>query len=76
MTTEPTVEDCLKELREMLPRYKYFFLSVSIGAPRVPYEIQVGSVYYSAGVRSFHAETLSEAMSQVRAWREQQKVEP
>lgn len=74
MSTEPTVEDCLKELRKMFPRYKYFFLSVSIGAPRVPYEIRVGSAYYSAGVRSFHAETLSEAMAHVSKWHEQQKA--
>lgn len=71
----PTVEQCLEELREMFPRYKYFSMSVSIGAPRRPYEIRVGSAFYSAGVRSFSGETLSEAMAQVRKWYSEQSKE-
>lgn len=69
---ELTVEECLAELREMFPRFKYFRVSVSTGAPQMAYEIRVGSAYYSAGVRAFYAETLNECMAQVRAWKEQQ----
>lgn len=73
MADELTVESALKELREMFPRYKYFLLSVSEGAPRSPYEIRIGSAYYSAGVRSFYADTLPEAVAQVRSWKAAQE---
>lgn len=69
--TELTVEDCLKELREMFPDTA--FISVKNHA------IYQGSINHQPQAdiqiedRGFRCTTLSEAMAHVRAWKESQK---
>jgi hypothetical protein len=65
-TTEPSVETCLRELREMFPGWKYFSITGSIGALRQRYRIKFGPSFYSTVVKDGWGDTLSEAMSQVR----------
>jgi hypothetical protein len=66
-TSEPSVEDCLRELREILP----------LGAIEIRSSITEAGTTHIVIMSAYlpmvpYADTLSEAMSQVRAWHREQ----
>lgn len=63
MSSEPTVEECLAELREMFPS-KWFQIKISFHLDRLWYWIAV----YGKPRQGLGIESLSEAMNQVRQW--------
>lgn len=63
---EPTVEDCLRELREMFPR----------DAIKVEFGTGASAIWCyvrRSGKLIANGETLSECMAQVRAWKQEQE---
>lgn len=78
-TTEPSVEDCLKELREMSPdqrvsvtetRRLLAFPDVNAEVDKeIDYAITVGK---GLNAKRFMSAVLGEAMAQVRAWHTEQ----
>lgn len=75
MSTEPTVEDCLKELREMgFARIRLEY--AQIFDSEFPYckRVEISVWRKQQGGKAVYAPTLSEAMAQVRLWHEQQKA--
>ena len=75
-TTEPSVEDCLRELREMLPHRD---VQVSWSG----WSWQYPSKYFQDGYKAkieigaitkFEGDTLSDCMSQVREWHKEQNA--
>lgn len=71
MADELTVEQCLKELREMFPDQtcEVSFRTAGLGFVKVT-AWENGAIPKQR--HSEFADTLSEAMAQVRAWKEQQ----
>jgi hypothetical protein len=81
-TTEPSVEDCLKELREMFPKTWAYVTVQQSGdcSPRGKCEVETfviiqvdsnkGDIIYNDS-----SDTLSEAMAQIRAWHSEQAKE-
>ena len=65
---ELTIESTMAQLQEMLPRWKYFAITESIGAPRKRYWLKLGPAFYSADVVNVWGDTLDEIMAQVRKW--------
>lgn len=65
--TEPTIEECLKELREMFPR-----CPVIVSAFLCPNEYSI-AVASEDEYELFNYPTLNECVAQVRAWKESQK---
>lgn len=66
--SELTVEALLAKLRSTFPHWKYFAVTVSIGAPRKKYSLKIGPAFYSADVVNIWGETTGELIAQVRRW--------
>ena len=79
--TEPSVEDCLRELREMFPDAKFITISGDYtnhwnGENRFSTRILIASSWREGqGGKFFTSDpSLGDAMSQVRAWHKEQKT--
>jgi len=55
-----TVESMIAQLQETFPRWKYFVITVSVGAPRKRYWLKLGPSFYSADVLNVWGDTLDE----------------
>lgn len=67
-TTEPTVEACLQELKDMLPDVSFISVKTHvIYQPPLEHRPQADIQIEDRG---FRRESLSECMAQVRAWKE------
>jgi hypothetical protein len=79
MNTEPTVEECLRELRDMFPDAKFITLSGDYvnrwsGEQTMSTRVQIASSWRDGqGGGFFNAPTLSEVMAAVRQRHEENK---
>lgn len=67
MSPELTVEEALKELRETFPGSRSILINTEWSDGRFTYEVEI------AGAIAVQDDSLSDAMAQVRAWKESQK---
>jgi hypothetical protein len=75
-TTEPSVDDCLKELREMgFARIRLEYAQIFDSEFPHSTRIWISAWRSQQGGRAVYASTLSEAMSRVRAWHREQAKE-
>lgn len=74
--TEPTIEECLKELREMFPGWHCEISTAHYmgnKTNRLYTRIDIHCTDFERNDWTEHGPTLSKAMSQVRLWKESQK---
>lgn len=74
MSATLTVESVLAEMQETFPRWRYFAITESIGAPRKRYWLKLGPSFYSADVINVWGDTLNEVVAQVRKWGGEREV--
>lgn len=71
MNSEPTVEECLRELRELFPDVTFISVKAHIiYQPSMPQRPQADIQIEGRG---FRRESLSEAMAIVREWHKENK---